>query len=386
MATKQETMKAVFWEGKPFEVAVHETPKPQIVDETDVLVRITTAAICGSDLHVYHGVFGSNEVPYPLGHEAVGIVTEIGSAVTTIKPGDRVVISGAPGTGPGEPGQSLTAPATYFGFGPDFGNLGGCQAEFVRVPFAENSNTLAVLPSIAESGIPDTEFLFIGDIFTTAWACLNFSGFQPGDSVAIFGAGPVGLMAAYGALLRGASKVYSIDHVAARLEKAKSIGAIPIDLTQGDGPAAQILALEPKGVQRACDCIGMECVNQQLKPQEDYVINEAVKLLSAFGGFGVVGVYEAEPSSKGAPLGDSISPTISFPITTFWAKELSMTAGVPIFEDIAPALIELVNSGRARPGFIVSAVLDLDDAPEGYRRFSDHLETKVIFRFPDGKY
>lgn len=124
-----ETMKAVFWEGKPYEVAVHDTPKAKIVDATDVVVRVSSAAICGTDLHTYHGVFGSAKVPYPLGHEAMGYVTAIGADVKAVKVGDRVIIPDLPASGVFPTNPSLSENITTFGFGPDFGNLGGCQGE-----------------------------------------------------------------------------------------------------------------------------------------------------------------------------------------------------------------------------------------------------------------
>lgn len=121
------TMKAVFYEGKPFEMVTKEIPKPKIIQDTDALIRITTAAICGSDLHNYHGVFGSSEVPYSMGHEGMGIVEEIGPGVTTVKVGDRVVIPDFPATGHRQVEPTILAGFAIYGEGKDFGNLGGCQ-------------------------------------------------------------------------------------------------------------------------------------------------------------------------------------------------------------------------------------------------------------------
>lgn len=213
---------------------------------------------------------------------------------------------------------------------------------------------------------------------------MDFSGFRAGDTVAVFGAGPVGLLAAYSAILRGASKVYVIDHVRSRLDKASSIGAIPIDFTAygKGGAAAQILELEPEGVKRVCDCIGYECLNVDLELQEDYVITEAVNMAAIGGGIGIVGVYMTVPVSKGAPRADLISPTITFPIATFFSKNLSIRGGIADVLGRDPTLLQLVSSGRAKPGFIVSSEVDIEEAPEAYRRFDEKLEQKVVIRFP----
>ncbi|EOO03269.1 putative alcohol dehydrogenase protein [Phaeoacremonium minimum UCRPA7] len=368
-------MEVVMWEGKPFEMATRKVPRAKIIDKNDAVVRVTTAAICGTDLHTYHGIFGSSEVPWPMGHEAMGIVVEVGSAVESIKIGDRVVIADFPDDGHFNLEPTLLQSFTAFGLGKDFGNLGGCQAEFVRVPFADDS-----LINVGNSQIPDKEFLFLSDIFATAWGCLDFSGFQPGDDVTVFGAGPVGLLCAYSAIIRGASRVFSVDHIPARLEKAKSIGAIPIDFTKGE-PSEQILKIVPNGTTRSCDCIGYECLNTKLKPEQNFVITQAVKVTSTGGGIGVIGVYFAEPNTKGTPRGSIISPTITFPMTAWWEKNLSMRGGGVDAKAIAPILFELVKTGRARPGFIVSGEYELKDAPEAYRRFDRKEETKVLFKF-----
>lgn len=131
MASKDRgsTMKAVFWEGKPFEMVTRDTPKPKIVQDLDAIVRITTTAICGSDLHNYHGVFGSAEVPYSIGHEGMGIVEEVGRDITTVKVGDRVVIPAFPSSGHTQLEPTLLGGFAFYGEGKDFGDLGGCQGK-----------------------------------------------------------------------------------------------------------------------------------------------------------------------------------------------------------------------------------------------------------------
>jgi threonine dehydrogenase-like Zn-dependent dehydrogenase len=252
------------------------------------------------------------------------------------------------------------------------------KAEFVRVPLADKS--LIVLGEEFDN-IEDKDLVLLSDIFPTAWEGVTWSGFQAGDTIAVFGAGPVGLLAAYSAILRGASRVYSVDSVEERLEKAASIGAIPINFTKGD-PSTQILALEPDGVQRTVDCVGMECVNEKLKPDESFVITQAINCTSIGGGVGVIGVYFAQPTSKGVERGNTIAPTISFPVSDFWSKNLTVRGGTVDSKLFVEPLLELIKSGRARPGFVFSTTIDIDEAPTGYRRFSDHLETKVMIKFP----
>lgn len=250
-------------------------------------------------------------------------------------------------------------------------------AEFVRVPSAD-SNLFIVNDA---KGIPDEDLLFMSDIFCTGWQNLDFAGFTPGDSVAVFGAGPMGLLCAYSAILRGASRVFSIDHVDSRLKKAKSIGCIPIDLRKGP-PADQILKIVPGGVARSCDCIGEECVNSELLPQQDFVINQAIQVTAPNGGIGVAGVYLAQPDSAGVPRGTTISPTMTFPISTFWAKGLTIRSGTVNTSQVVNACYSLIKSGRAKTGFIVSGKYAIADAAEAYDAFNSHKETKVIFKFP----
>jgi threonine dehydrogenase-like Zn-dependent dehydrogenase len=252
------------------------------------------------------------------------------------------------------------------------------KAEFVRVPLADKS--LIILGQEFEN-VEDKDLVLLSDIFPTAWTGVTWSGFQPGDTVAIFGAGPVGLLAAYSAILRGASRVYSVDSVEERLEVAVSIGAIPINFTKGE-PSTQILALEPDGVQRTVDCVGEEGMNEKLKPDQSFVITQAVKCTSIGGGIGVIGVYLAEPESKGVERGNTVSPTISLPISLFWEKNLTMRGGTVDSKLYVEPLLELIKAGRARPGFVFSSTIDIEEAPTGYKRFSDHLETKVMIKFP----
>ncbi|KAJ5963476.1 uncharacterized protein N7479_003352 [Penicillium vulpinum] len=375
--SKKETMRSAMFDGKPLQIHVRDVPKAKVIRQTDAVVRVTSAAICGSDLHNYHGVFGSDRVPYSIGHEAMGVVEDIGADVDSVKVGDRVIIPDIPDGVALDLEPTINPAVPLYGEGYEFGNLGGCQAEFVRVPLADKS--LIVLDKDFD-GIQDKDLVVLSDIFPTAWTGVTWSGFGAGDKIVIFGAGPVGLLAAYSAIIRGASRVYSVDSVEERLELAASIGAIPINFTKGE-PSAQILAREPGGVQRAVDCVGEECVNESLKPEQSFVITQAAKCLSVGGGLAVIGVYFAEPNSKGVQRGDTISPVIPFPVTLFWEKNMTVRGGVVDSKLFVEPMLELVKSGKANPGFVFSSTIDIEEAPEAYQRFSDHLETKVMIKF-----
>lgn len=240
----------------------------------------------------------------------------------------------------------------------------------------------SVLFSIPQGVEHELDYLTCADIFATAWISITQTGFQPGDSVAVYGAGPVGLLAAYSALVRGAVKVYSIDHVEARLARAESIGATPIDLRKGD-PSAQILKLQPNGVQRVSDCVGFECVNPQLKPQEGYVINDAIRAVATGGGIAITGVFASGPKDKGEPLQGPQWATIPFDVAAWWFKGAIINGG-PVFASQAePALKDLITAGRVRPGFVFDHVVDIEHAPEAYRLFSEHKIQKAAIKFGD---
>lgn len=248
-------------------------------------------------------------------------------------------------------------------------------AEYVRVLDADS-----VLISIPQGGENELDYLTCADIFATAWGSITQTGFQSGDIVAVYGAGPVGLLAAYSALFRGAAKVYSIDHVESRLARAESIGAIPIDLRKGD-PAAQILKQEPNGVQRVSDCVGMECVNPQLKPQEDYILNDAIKTVATGGGIALTGVYYFGPKDKGEPLQGPQWAAVPFDIANWWSKGATINGGAASIIGIEPPLKDLIAAGRVRPGFVFDHIVNIDQAPEAYRLFSERKIQKAAIKF-----
>ncbi|KAF2190896.1 GroES-like protein [Zopfia rhizophila CBS 207.26] len=370
------TMRGVVYNGVPFEMTVQDLPVPQIINQTDAIVRITTSAICGSDLHIYRGVSGGTP-PWNMGHEAMGYIAEIGSVVSSLSVGDYVIIPDTPSRGHLELNPRM---GDYFGNGVD-ALPQGLQSEYARVPFADDSLIPIPLTRNTTNSTIEADYLTISDIWATAWAALDYSQFKAGDSVAVFGTGPVGLLAAYSAILRGASRVYSIDHVEARLERAASIGAIPINFVESD-PVAQILAQEPEGVTRSVDCVGMESLNSRLELEEDIVVQQMVAVTRWHGGLGQVGVHLAQPNSPGAPNGATISPNITFPMSGFFGKGLTFQSGPVDPKEHAAELVELIATGKANPGFISSATIGVEEAPEYYDRFNRVEDIKVYINFP----
>lgn len=227
----------------------------------------------------------------------------------------------------------------------------------------------------------EQDYLTISDIFATSWTGLDFSGFEPGDTVAVFGAGPVGLLAAYSAMIRGASKVFVVDYVQARLDRAASIGAIPINFVDSS-PVDQILAYEPDGVMRSVDCVGIEALNATLQHEPHILLDQMVNVTHVGGGIGQIGVYMAQDDSAGSPLGSTFSPIAQFPLSTFFGKRLRFQAGPVDPKHLAPMLVDLIHSGKASPHFIGSATINIDQVPEYYERFNNHEEIKVFIQFP----
>ncbi|KAF4775053.1 alcohol dehydrogenase GroES-like domain-containing protein [Colletotrichum scovillei] len=316
-------MRGVMYRGVPGEMTVENIPMPTILNQTDAIVRITTSALCGSDLHVYRGYQGGAP-PWNMGHEAIGYISELGSAVSGLEVGDYVII-------------------------PDTVNHGRLEMEPAGLDFYGNG-------AVITDGLQ--------------W-----------DTVAVFGSGPVGLMAAYSATLRGASRVYVIDHVQARLDLAASIGAIPINFAASD-PVAQIMASEPNGVMRSVDCVGIEALNSTLEHQPNIILDQMVNLTHIGGGIGQVGVYMAQPDSPGSPLGSTFSPIAEFPLSDFFGKRLKFQAGPVDPKLYATMLVDLISSGKASPHFIASASISIEDVPAYYARFNTHDEVKVFINFP----
>lgn len=258
-------MRAVTWQGIE-SVAVSEVPDPVIQAPTDAIVKVTSTAICGSDLHLYKVLAPFLTPGDVIGHEFMGVVSEVGSGVTNIAPGDRVVVPFTVSCGhcwmctKGLLAQCETTQvtsqdkgATLFGYTSLYGALPGGQAEFVRVPHADFG------PVKVPEGLPDERFLFLSDILPTAWQAVRFADLTSGECIAVLGLGPVGQLAVTCAQRQGAGRVLAVDRVPERLERARRLGAETIDLDETDDVAAALRELTSgRGPDRVIDAVGME--------------------------------------------------------------------------------------------------------------------------------
>jgi glutathione-independent formaldehyde dehydrogenase len=379
-------VKALVYNGA-FDVSVQDVPDARIEAPTDAVVRITSTNICGSDLHMYEGRTDM-ETGRVLGHENMGIVEAVGAGVDRIKVGDRVSLPFNIGCGTcetcvaGKTGFCLRAnqagtAGAAFGFAA-MGEYAGGQAELLRVPWAD-FNAL-VLPAGTEK---ELDYTMLSDIFPTGWHGVQLSGFQPGDSVVVWGAGPVGLMAAYSARIAGAAEVFVVDAKPDRLKLVEKAGATPIDYSAGD-PVQQIMdATGGRGTDRGVDAIGYQAHDTSGEEDASMVLNQLVQVVKATGGIGVVGIYL--PQDPGAKDELSRQGKIAFDYGTFWFKGQTMGTGQCNVKAYNVKLRNLITAGVANPGFIVSHELDLTAAAEGYQKFDQREQgwTKVVLH-PSG--
>jgi glutathione-independent formaldehyde dehydrogenase len=376
-------MKALVYNG-PKNVAVKEVPDAQIEKATDVLVEVTTTNICGSDLHMYEGRT-SVEKGKILGHENLGRVIEVGDAVESIKVGDYVCLPfnvacgfcencerGLTGfcltTNPGSAGAA-------YGFA-DMGPYSGGQAEMLRVPFGD-FNCLKLPEDAAEK---QNDYVMLADIFPTGWHATELAEIKPGDSIVIYGAGPVGLMAALSASIKGASKIMLVDQHPDRLKLAKELGAITIDQADGD-PVEKVLA-HTNGVGADCgvEAVGYQCHDIHGHEVPNLTMNNLVKSVKATGGLGIIGVFV--PKDPGASDKLAKKGEIAFDLGTFWFKGQKMGTGQANVKAYNRKLRELIQGGKAVPSKIISHELALDEAPEAYKNFDERNEgwTKVVLK------
>ena len=376
-------MKALVYNG-PRDVQVKDVPDARIERATDVLVKISSANICGSDLHMYEG--RTDMAPGRiLGHENLGEVIEVGPAVDRVKVGDRVCLPFNIGCGfcenceKGLSGFCLTANPGSAGAAYGFAGMGpysGGQAELLRVPYGD-FNCL-VLPRDSEE--KETDYVMLSDIFPTGYHATELAGVKPGDSVVIYGAGPVGLMAASSATLKGASMVMVVDTHKDRLQLAEKLGAIAIDDTEGDGVERIMELTGGKGADCGCECVGYQCCNMHREEVSNLTMNNLVATVKATGGIGVVGVFIPEdPGSK-----DKLAKRgqMAFDFGQFWFKGQRMGTGQANVKAYNRLLSRLIEKDKVKPSWIVSHELPLAQATEAYENFDKRKTgwTKVVLK------
>ena len=380
-------MRAVVYKG-PFQVEVDDVPDPKIQHPNDVIVKITSSCICGSDLHMYEGRTAA-EPGIVFGHENMGVIEEVGPAVTDRKVGNRVVMPFNVACGycknclGGFTGFCITVNPGFAGGAYGYVAMGpytGGQAEYLRVPFAD-FNCLP-LPSGKQN---EADYALLADIFPTGYHGAELAGVKPGESVAVFGAGPVGLMAVYSCLLRGASEVYSIDHVQERLDKAESVGAIPINYDVAD-PVEQIKSnRQGQGTDKGIDAVGYQATKAgssaaggEQDEVPNIVLNQLIEVVAPTGALGIPGLYV--PSDPGGVDASSKKGALSINFGRLFEKGLRLGTGQCNVKQYNAHLRDLITVGRAKPSFVVSHTIPLEDAADAYVKFDKRVEgyTKVI--------
>jgi glutathione-independent formaldehyde dehydrogenase len=378
---KSNFMKALVYRG-PKDVRIETVADARIEKPTDVLVQITSTNICGSDLHMYEGRTNV-EKGKVLGHENLGRVIEVGEAVQIVKQGDMVCLPFNISCGccknceRGLTGFCLTANPGVAGAAYGYAGMGpynGGQAELLRVPFAD-FNCL-VLPEDAEE--KESDYVMLSDIFPTGWHATRLAGLKPGESVVIYGCGPVGLMAAHSAMIQGASQVIMVDRHKDRLKLAKQIGAIALDDSKGHVVEEVMELTKGQGTDRGCECVGYQCHDPAGHEIPNTTMNSLVASVKPTGGIGIVGVFVPEdPKAK-----DKLAKQgqIAFDLGKFFEKGLCMGSGQANVKAYNRSLANLIHVGKAKPSWIVSHNLALDQAPDAYENFDcrEHGWTRVI--------
>ena len=388
-------MKALTWQGTG-KVSIETVPDPTIVDPTDAIIRVTATCICGSDLHLYDGYMPTMKEGDVIGHEPMGIVEEVGSAVTRLKRGDRVVVPFTISCGTcwfcqqglfslcdtSNPNAGMAAkvmghsPAGLFGYSHMLGGYAGGQAEYLRVPFAD------VGPQIIPDGVSDEQAVFLSDIFPTGWMAAEQAEIEPGDTVAIWGAGPVGQFAIRSAWLLGAGRVIAIDRFEDRLNMARAGNAETLNYEKVDIYEALQEMTGGRGPDRCIDAVGTEAhsslgigevydkVKQQLRIETDrpHVLREALRCCRKGGTLSIPGVYLG--------VGDKI------PLGVLMNKAITIRTGQTHVQRYTAPLLQKIVDGEIDPSFVITHQVPLDRAPEMYETFRDKKDgcIKVVLK------
>ena len=387
-------MRANCWMGKKT-VQVQEVPDPKILNSRDAIIRITSTAICGSDLHLYNGFIPSMEKGDILGHEFMGEVVEVGSAVKNLRVGDRVVVPFTISCGNcwhcqhqlystcenSNPNAWMAeklwgySPSGIFGYSHMLGGFAGGQAEYARVPFAD-------VGPIKIDGLPDEQVLFLSDIFPTGYMGAEMCNIQPGDVIAVWGCGPVGQFAIASAYLLGAERVIAIDRFPYRLKMAHDkAGAETINYEEVDVHDALKEMTGGRGPDGCIDAIGMEAHSpgiqyaydrakqaMMLETDRPIALRQAIMACRSGGTVSVIGVY-----------GGFID---KFPMGSVVNRSLTIKAGQTHMQRYMRPLLERIRKGEIDPSFVITHQMPLDEAPKGYEIFVNKQDEcmKVVLK------
>ncbi|MDP9171195.1 MAG: glutathione-dependent formaldehyde dehydrogenase [Acidobacteriota bacterium] len=374
-------MKAICWHGKK-DVRVETVPEPKLLNKRDAILKISLTAICGSDLHLYHGVIPTMQAGDILGHEFMGEVIEVGTDVPNLKKGDRVVVpfciacgncffcqnqmtslcdNSNPNAAMAEKlyGQSGSG---LFGYSHLYGGYAGGQAQYVRVPFAD------VGPMKIPESVSDEQALFLTDIFPTGYMAAENCNIKQGDVIAVWGCGPVGQFAIRSAFLLGASRVIAIDHIASRLELARKGGAETLNYDQGDIVEKLKQMTAGRGPDACVDAVGLEAhgttvdaiydyarMAMKLETDRPHVLRQAIQACRKGGTISIPGVY-----------GGFVD---KFPLGVAFSKGLTFKMGQTNVHRYLKPLLERVERGEIDPSFVITHRLSLDEGAQGYSTF-----------------
>ena len=375
-------MRAVTFQGMK-NVEVKEVPDAKIEKSDDIIVRITSTAICGSDLHIYRGSVPTTK-GFVIGHEPMGIVEEVGSAVTKVKKGDRVVIPFNISCGEcfycqnemesqcdnSNDNTELDAGA-YFGYTERYGNYPGGQAEYLRVPYA--NFVPFKIPESCE--LEDEALLFMSDVLPTAYWSVENAGVKKGDTVAVLGSGPVGLMVQKFAWMKGASRVIVVDALNYRLKHAEKTNKVEtLNLDEFEDVGMQIREMTKGGVDVVIDCVGMdgkmnifEKIEQKLKLQGGTLsaIEIGTKAIRKFGTIQLTGVYGAKYNL--------------FPLGNMFERNITLKMGQAPVIHYMPMLYDMIVKGKFDPTDIITHKMKLEQASQAYKLFHDNEDNSIKF-------
>ncbi len=388
-------MKALTWHGK-HEIRCESVPDPKIEDGRDAIIRVTACAICGSDVHLYNGVVPSMEHGDIMGHETMGEVVEVGSDNRALKVGDRVVVpftiacgqcffcqrgffSGCERSNPNREKAAKiwgNSPSGLFGYTHLLGGYSGGQAEYLRIPFAD------VGPIKVPAHLSDEQVLFLSDIFPTGYMAAEFCDIQPGDTIAIWGCGPVGQMAIRSAFILGAERVIAIDTVPERLAMAASAGAEVLDFLEEDVYDRIMEMTRGRGADACIDAVGTEAdasaswdsrldrikVALFMGTDRPHVLRQAIHCCRNFGTVSLVGVYGGFLDK--IPMGSAMNRGLTFRM-----------AQTPV-QRYLPRLLALIEEGHIDPSSVITHRAGLEEGPNLYKTFRDKQDgcIKVVLK------